>query len=153
MSSSENSKVRALVIDTIRRYKRAFLLEYMIRSTNTLFGPDKQILIILGLPFVSFGIHPPDRPVTATLPPLSWLLLGFQIAWLAVVYLLGLKTLFLALRDGRTPVVVWICLSLATYVIVLSAGVPGDPRLRWPVIPLLAVVAAASLRSRPHVTS
>jgi hypothetical protein len=153
MSSTENAKVRTFAIDTIRRHKRAFLTEYVIRSINMLFGPDKQILIVLGLPFVSFGIHPPDRPVAATVPPLSWLLLGFQIAWLAAVYLLGLKTLLLAVRDGRAPMAVWICLSLATYVIVLSAGVPGDPRLRWPVIPLLAVVAAASLRSRCHVTS
>jgi hypothetical protein len=148
MSAAENSRVRTFAVDTIQRYKRAFLTEYVIRSTNTLFGPDKQILIVLGLPFVSFGIHPPDRSVAATVPPLSWILLAFQIVWLAVVYLLGLRTLLLAARDGRTPVVVWICLSLATYVIVLSAGVPGDPRLRWPVIPLLAIVSAASFRPR-----
>lgn len=153
LSSTENANVRAFAIDTIRRYKRAFLTEYVIRSTNTLFGPDKQILIVLGLPFVSFGIHPPDRPVAATFPPLSWLLLGFQIAWLAVVYLLGLKTLLLAVRGGRTPMAVWICLSLTTYVIVLSCGFPGDPRYRWPVIPLLTVVAAGSFRSKSHVAS
>jgi hypothetical protein len=144
MSSEENARIRALSIDTILRHKRDFLVEYLVRSINTFFGPDKSILRVLGLQRVSFNIFSPDQPFPANVSPVSAILLGSQVAWLGVLYLLALKTALLTARDARSPVIIWTCFTLTAYVMALQGGVPGDPRLRWPIIPLVTILAGAS---------
>jgi 4-amino-4-deoxy-L-arabinose transferase-like glycosyltransferase len=164
LSPMENSRIQRLAFDVIWRYKREFLVDYTIRSVNTLFGPEKEILTVLGLPWINFGIHPTtlssnvvivgaERGGAQTVSPFAWLLLGAQIVWLGTIYILMLRTVLLAARGRRTPVIVWICLSLAIYVIVLSSGSPGDPRLRWPIMPLLVIVAAASFGGVPRYSN
>ena len=144
MSPEESARVRALTIDTILMYKRDFLVEYAIRSINTFFRPDKSILTVLGLEMVSVKNRPPDRPVAANVSPVSATLLGYQVVWLGLLYLLALKTVLLAARDARSPVIIWTCFALTAYVMALQSGFPGEPRLRWPTIPLLTILAAAS---------
>jgi hypothetical protein len=146
LTAEQERAVKKLAIETFRDHKAAFLQEHLIRSANTFCGPEKHILKVLGYRDISFGVHEPDHPVETNPSLLAWGLLLAQVPFLGAIYLGALWTLVQRVRGRPMPVIVWTCFGLAVYLIVLSSGVPGDPRLRWPVIPLLIVVAAAGLR-------
>lgn len=147
LSSTENAEVRELAFKTMWKYKSAFIKGSLILTANTLFGPEKHILSVLGLPWVRFGILQ-EKASFGRASSVSWSLLGVQVVFLGIVYTFVLRTLLQRLKGKRFPTLVWICLGFAIYVLILSSGSPGDPRLRWPVIPLLVVAGVASLGRR-----
>jgi hypothetical protein len=154
LSAEENARLRRVALDTLWRCKSAFVTDATVRTTAMLFGPDKNLLATLGLPMVKFGIIEERKTQMNEVPVASWMLLGSQCVLLGVVYLLVLRTIYQTLRLRACPAVVAVCLGFALYVLILSSGSPGDPRYRWPTIPLLTVAAAASLRrTKPQSAS
>ena len=154
LSAEENARLRRVALDTIWRCRSAFVTGAAVCGTNMLFGPDKNLLATLGLPTVEFGIMKERKTQTNEVPVVSWMLLGSQCVFLGVIYLLVLRTIYQTLRLRSCPAVVAVCLGFAMYVLILSSGLIGDPRYRWPTVPLLTVAAAASLRrTKPQSAS
>jgi 4-amino-4-deoxy-L-arabinose transferase-like glycosyltransferase len=160
LSANEEARVRNVALETIWQNRSAFVVETALRSTNTLFGPDKNLLTVLGLPPLSLHVFGSDDASLSVSPWLSVGLLIAQVLWLGALYALVLRTLLQMVRPRRVPPLVWTCLALAAFVILPSLGAPGEPRYRWPAIPLLIIVGVASLgntseaaRGRAAVTS
>ena len=147
LSAAENARVKSLAFKTIREHPKAFVAEYGLRSANIYCGPDKHILLASGLPLVDFGILPSDEDAMAGegVALTSWTLLAVNLVFLGSVYVLLIRQLCLVYRKRWPPVFVWVCLAFSVYVLALSSGAPGDPRMRAPVMPMLVMVAAASL--------
>jgi hypothetical protein len=47
------------------------------------------------------------------------------------------------------PAALWLWLGCAAGILAPSLGAPGDPRYRWPVLPLLIACGASVLSDRP----
>lgn len=146
MSRQEKRRLGSTVHRVIAQHPGTFLWISAKDSANLYFGPDKSILSALGLPHISFGIVRQSSNTSS--PWISWLLLGWETFWLFVVYAMVLRTLFQRLRRRRVPAVVWMGLLVALYILLVSSGPIGDPRMRGAAIPALLLVAAASLGSR-----
>ena len=147
LSAEENARVRRVALDTLWRCRSAFLADAAVHTTNMLFGPDKNALITWGLPTVRWGIIEKEKTAAGAVPVASWLLLSSQVALLGITYPMVLGTGYRMLRGVRVPALVWMCLIFVAYLLMVSWGSPGDPRYRWPAIPLLTVIAAACLRN------
>lgn len=151
LGESEEKQLRSLALTTIRDNIKGFVVESTIRSINMLFGPDKNVLRVMGLPMASFGLVRQSAPVTSRSPFLTFFLLSASLFAVGALYAMLLVAAF-RLRPWRAaPTLAWVCLAFAAYVLGLSMGAPGDPRYRWPAVPLLAIVAAGALRSAPAV--
>ncbi len=146
MSAADRSRLFRLALGTLWAHPRAFVTEYGLRTTNIWFGPDKLALWVLGLPLPDFGLLESSDPQVKHPGFPTWGILGYQLLWMATVYLLCLWTLVQTIRGRQFPGLVYVALAFAAYILLLQSGAPGDPRLRWPAIPLLVIVAAASLR-------
>jgi hypothetical protein len=138
LSSQQNAKLRREVVRTLLEHKLAFAEDWLLNAANTYLGPDKQILEVLGLPEVHVGLHQAAGDLSR-IRPFVWALLVTQLVLLFVLYVLAGNATLAVLRGRRLPVVAPICLGVAAYVLLLQGGRPGDPRLRSPAIPLLAV--------------
>jgi hypothetical protein len=148
LPESENRRVKDLALATLRENKVAFVKDFSLHTANMLLGPEKQILNVLGIAWVSFGIRGEDPAMTNDAPAISWALLGFQVIHLGLLYVLVGGGIHFMLRHRPAAPFLWVCLGFAVYVLGLSSGSPGDPRLRWPALPLLVMVAASSF-ARP----
>jgi hypothetical protein len=149
LSGDENARVRAASLGTIRENLGSFVTDYGVSTVNLVAGPEKHVLTVLGLPWISFRGSARTPPPTGTARLVGLSLLGLQVLFLAVLYVLVLRTGMDVMRGtGRPNPEIWISLACAAYVLVLSSGAPGDPRLRWPVIPLLVIVAGATFAQR-----
>lgn len=147
LSRQEDRLLHTVVNEVIERYPGAFLWVSAKRMANLWFGPDKLILRTVGAPEVGFGIL---RASDGTPVPWSvWLLLGFSTLWLLGVYALVLRTLLLRLRGRHFAPLVWIALVTAIYLLLVSSGPLGDPRMRAPAVAPLLLAAAAGLSRRP----
>jgi hypothetical protein len=144
LSPEKNAEIRQLTLETIRAHPSAFAVNTVLKTANTIFAPEKRVTRIFGLPALSFGFLNP-RGRTAPPSPLVAGIILFQVVHLAVLFGLALRTLWNAVRRRIAPPLVWLGLAVTLYIFVLSIGPPGDPRYRWPVIPLLILIAAAGL--------
>lgn len=142
LTRETNAAVRGLAVKTIRTHPSGFLEDYTLRTLNMVAGPEKHALTALGLPWIRFGEKRAGLPVL-----FSWLVLAFQVAFLALVYGLVLRAALQAWRDRTVDPMLLACAICATYVLLLSSGSPGDPRMRWPAMPLLVMMAVSSLRA------
>ncbi len=146
LSADQRNALGRVVRQTLWAYKGAFLVDYSIRSANFLFGPDKDVLNVLGLPWVHFDILESGGKGADEVPLVAWGLLAAQVILLGITYLLVVRTIWrIVLRKSRQPALVWICLLFALCLLGISAGSPGHTRYRWPAIPLLTIVAVATL--------
>jgi hypothetical protein len=148
LSESDNRRVKDLALATLREHKGAFVEDFTLHTANMLLGPEKQILNVLGIEWVSFGIRGEHPAVTRDAPVTSWVLLGFQVIHLGLLYVLVGGGIIFMLRHRPAQPFLWVCLGFSVYLLGLSSGSPGDPRLRWPALPLLVMVAASSF-ARP----
>jgi hypothetical protein len=147
LTRDENARVRAASLGTIRENVGGFVTDYGISTVNLVAGPEKHVLTVLGLPWISFRGSAGAAPSTGTARLIGMSLLGAQVLFLAALYLLVLRVASSTVRGtGPRNPEIWIALVCAAYVLLLSSGAPGDPRLRWPIVPLLVVVAAAGVR-------
>jgi hypothetical protein len=144
LSADQERRIRNIARETIRENVTVFLHFSLIRSINVLFGPDKNILRAPGLPPVSFGFMG-DRYASPRNSLLAWLFLIPQCVHLSVVYVLVVRSLVLFTFQMRVHVLAGVCLLFAVCLLGLSLGAPGDPRYRWPVVPLLIILGAATL--------
>jgi 4-amino-4-deoxy-L-arabinose transferase-like glycosyltransferase len=147
LSRQEDQRLRATVRETVAAHVKAFAWTCGTGSANLFFGPDKNILAVLGLPHLSFGVLRPTGPRQAGYLP-SALLLVVQSGWLLIVYVLVGRTLYQWVRRRRLPAIVWLGLLTALYILVVSSGPMADPRMRTPAMPLLLLTAGAALMSR-----
>jgi hypothetical protein len=146
-SHEENQRIRHVALTVIEENLPAYMTEFFLRTANTLAGPDKSILTVIGLPWVHFGVLPPGGESHRDPSVLGWALLSLQLLITSCVYLFVMRSLYPVLRRRKkVPALVWVCLGLAGYVLLLSSGPPGNPRFRAPAVPLLVIVAAASVR-------
>jgi hypothetical protein len=145
-SSEDEKRIKKATLETIREYPVGFTSQLLVKSVNLLFGPDKYVLQVLGIPQTSFGIM---HDSSATGNQWGILLLGFEVIFTLVVYAGVLRTLLQAWRGRSFPMWVWSCFWVALYVLGISAALcAGDPRYRSPTMPLLIIVAAASMVRR-----
>ena len=140
LTAEENRQLQTVSLQYIRQYWPAFVKHSLVKTGMMLFGPEKQILSVLGLPWVSFGVL---SSRSAHVPYVSWVLLGWQMLLLGVVYVLVLRWAWQVLKGRRLPAWIWMALLLSVYVLGLSAGLE-DTRFRSPVLPLLTCMAAAA---------
>ncbi len=144
LSTEVEREMRWLALETIRHNPSGFAWATAVRTLNTLAGPDKTILTIAGLEWTSFGLieettPPPARPI------LMWSLLLPQSLHVALVYCLIVGAGVSAWKRRAWPARTIIGLVLAAGLLAVSAGSPGDPRYRWPAIPVLIVASVAAL--------
>lgn len=130
----------------IRAHPKELVEEYIIRTANLMVGPEKYMLQVLGMPPISFGLVEKSNGAKQSSNGLGMALLGVQVLFTLVVYAGVLRTLWQTVRGRVFPSWVWVCFWFSMYTLGVSAAVcVGDPRYRWPTIPLLIIVAAASL--------
>lgn len=144
LTAAQSSKLRAATLRTAWQHKTALLRTCVTHALADMGGPDKRILQVLGLPWVSFGLVQDEPTPLETVPWRCWFLMGCQVLFLVVVYGLVCRVLLRIRRRHALEPQVWVCLAFAAYVLLITTGL-GDPRLRWPAIPLLILVAASSL--------
>lgn len=149
MPPEARRRLREITLRTIRQYPVAFLTEQALRAANVIGGPDKAALLVAGWPAPNLGLlaDPKDTEQADRPSLLLWLPLIWQVLFLAAVYILGLWTIWQMVFQRRFPLFVYVAAGLAVYTLALSSGL-GDPRMRAPVVPLLIIVAAASLAPR-----
>lgn len=146
MSPPDRTRVTRAALQTIWRYRGSFAAESLTGAANSLFGPEKNLLKVLGWPWISFGVSSGSSGSPAAhASARAWFVMGLQLVWLAIVYLLVLR----ALLGSGLPPVVWTSLGFVLYVLLVSAGY-NDPRFRSPLVPLLILVAASAVRTRPR---
>jgi len=150
LSEEQESRLRSVALNKIWQARGAFVRAFAVRSVGMLCGPDKNILLAFGLPRTSFHIIGGGASVSPN-PVLMWTLLIPQCLHVGVVWVLVARTLYLLLRRRGLHVLAWTCLLFAAYLLVLSLGVPGDPRYRWPAMPLLVIAGIVSFRKVPNV--
>lgn len=142
LTNAANAAIRDLAVNTIRTHPAGFVKDYTLRTLNMLAGPEKHALTALGLPPVRIGEKGGGFAAV-----LSWIALAFQVAFLCLVYALVLRSAVRSWSDRRLDPMLLTLVLCAAYVLVLSSGSPGDPRMRWPAMPLLVMMAASSLRA------
>jgi hypothetical protein len=74
-------------------------------------------------------------------PSVVWLYIGFEVLYLAGVYLFSFRSLF---KNGRSVPWVWFLVLIILYSIAV-VGPAGTSRFRVAIMPLLCVLAACSL--------
>jgi hypothetical protein len=147
LSEEECARARRVALATFVAYPAAFARELAEQTLLLLLGPEKQLLTILGMPQVTFGIRTPasnlrfDRAGVACV-----LLLAVQIPYTLLIYLGVMKAAWATARGRRFPSLVYVALCTAIYLLATSSLLP-DTRFRGPAIPLLILVAAAALPS------
>jgi hypothetical protein len=145
LSATEAARARQLALDTIWKYRYAFLSRAPKAVANLLFGPDHDLLRVLGLPGFSLGILS-GRPTPAgSVPVISAAVLAAQFIFTLMVYAMSLRVILQRIRKRRFPTLVWVNLGFAIYVLAMSLTLVtvGEPRYRAPVIPLLVMAGAA----------
>jgi hypothetical protein len=150
LSPEDDRKARRLALATIAAHPAAFARESAVRSVNMLFGPDKNALKVAGLERVRLGVvgrryH--GETATPDAPPAAWALLAAQVVHLGAVYALLALALYRGWSAGSVPAAAVLWLGCAACILVPSLGTPGDPRYRWPAVPLLIAAAASGLRA------
>jgi len=143
LTKEANAAVRDVAVRTIRTHPAGFVKDYTLRTLNMVAGPEKHALTALGLPSVRAGER--GSGIAAMF---SWIVLAFQVGFLALIYALVLRAAAQAWRARRAEPLLVVFAVCAAYVLVLSSGSPGDPRMRWPAMPLLVTIAASTLRRR-----
>jgi len=150
ISAEESKRIADASTPIIRAHPGALIKQYAIRTVNLVVGPEKYILQVLGIPPVTFGVLGKAKGAKASGTGLGLAVLAVEVLLILVVYAGVLKTLIQALKGQVFPAWVWVGFWFAVYTLGLSAAVcVGDPRYRWPVYPLLIMVAAASF-ARPR---
>ena len=153
ISKAEQKRMRDVSVPIIRAHPSVLLKEYVVRTANLLVGPEKYMLQVLGLPPISFGFvekHSGEQPGRSGL---GMALLGVEVLFTLLIYAGVCRTLWQVWKGRHLPGWIWVGFWFAAYVIAISAAVCiGDPRYRWPGIPLLILVAAASF-TRPRTES
>lgn len=153
ISKEEQKRIADVCIPIIRAHPSVLLKEYVVRTANLLVGPEKYMLQVLGLPPISFGFvekHSGEQPGRSGL---GMALLGVEVLFTLLVYAGVCRTLWQVWKGRHLPGWIWAGFWFAAYVIAISAAIcVGDPRYRWPGIPLLILVAAASF-TRPRTES
>lgn len=149
VTQAQSKAARRLAWRIIWDNKSALAVTWLLHTANIAFGPDKYVLSSMGLPWMHFGLLERGGPDTGSAPLSGWLLLGAQALWLLLVYAMALRTIIRRVRGGPLPGLVWVCLGFFLYVVIISTVSVPDPRYRWPVIPLLVVMGAASLSPKP----
>jgi hypothetical protein len=150
--AEEEARVRELALGTIRAHFGAFVRESALRSLNMLLGPDKNALKVFGLDRFSLGVVG-RRGGAAAAPKVAWVLLGAQTLHVLAVYALVALALYRGGSAGGVAADVWIWLACAGGILALSLGTPGDPRYRWPVLPLLIAAGASGLGRSPRTVA
>lgn len=155
LSGEENSRITGITRQLIRDYPGAFASQFLKRTGNQMLGPEKLTLQVLGLPAVSFGVL--EKNDSAPQRNNSWLgafLLAFEVLMTLAVYAGVAWSFFLVLRRRSFPAWVWTSFWFAAYTLAISSATcVGDPRYRWPAMPLLIIVAAAALAPRSPTSS
>lgn len=149
LSREDQKRLGTFLVDTIQKYPRAFVEDFTLRTINMVAGPDKDILVILGYKTVDFGLLSEAQDYDKQPPATSYMILGVQVLMLALLYGLALATIWDMLRKRQSHHLLWIALLFSATGLILSAGAPGNPRYRWPSIPPLVVLAAASAHRLP----
>jgi 4-amino-4-deoxy-L-arabinose transferase-like glycosyltransferase len=150
MSAEMERRLRSLAFQTIGDNLGGFVKDYTLRTANMLLGPEKQTLTVLGLPWASFSGSGREPAPDASRMGLSWSVIAVEVALLGLLYVLVLRACWQVWQARRLDHLVAACAITALYVLVLSSGSPGDPRLRWPALPLLALIAASGFsEARP----
>ncbi len=152
ITPEEKKRVADVAGPIVRSHPKELLKEYVVRTANLMVGPEKYMLQVLGMPPISFGLVEKSNGAKQSSNGLGMALLGAQVLFTLVVYAGVLRTLWQTVRGRVFPSWVWVCFWFSMYTLGISAAVcVGDPRYRWPTIPLLIVVAAASW-VRPQAT-
>jgi len=145
LSAQQNSKLREVAFRTIWENPAAYLRVSAVHTAKMVCAPSKFILKILGLPLVSFGTSSDEATPPAGVRLLAWMLLVYQILYLGILYLAAIRTIAALRRGFVSAPILNLSIVLILYTLALSAGAPGEYRYRWPVIPLVVLVASASL--------
>lgn len=150
ISKEKQKRIAEVSMPIIHAHPKVLVREYVVRTANLLVGPEKYMLQVLGLPPISFGFvgkHSGEEPGNSGI---GMALLGLHVLFTLVIYALVCRTLWQVWRGRYLPGWIWAGFWFAAYVIAISAAVcVGDPRYRWPGIPLLILVGAASF-TRPR---
>ncbi|HWC59893.1 MAG TPA: glycosyltransferase family 39 protein [Verrucomicrobiae bacterium] len=145
ISTEQKKRLAEVAVPIVRAHPKEMLKEYVIRTANLMVGPEKYMLTVLGMPPISFGLVDKSNGAKKSSNGLGLALLGVQVLFTLAIYVGVLRTLWQAVRGRVFPGWVWICFWFSMYTLGISAAVcVGDPRYRWPTIPLLIMVAAAS---------
>lgn len=147
LSDEANAAIRTVAFDTIRAHPAAFAKDFTLRTINMVAGPEKHALTVLGLPWISFGQLNPTLGRPSPHPIVSWIVLIAQVMYLAVIYVLIGRAAYQFWRVPEASPLVAAAAICAVYLLLLSSGAPGDPRMRWPAIPLLVMIGTSSLAS------
>lgn len=144
LSPEEKSNLKGVAISTLIRNKSAFIQEYAISSVNLFFGPEKNSLLVLGLPHIALGIQEKEVSYSRGISIAAVAVLAFETLVLGSVYLMICVTLWKCIKLHRLPYIILLCLISSLYLLALSSLPPGCPRYRSAATPLLVVLAVAS---------
>jgi len=143
LSPEETARLRHVAYGTVWDHRYGFLRKTVREGAMMLLGPEKQILAVLGLPWVKFTGPNATRP--SDYGCVTWMLLGWQVLLMLGLYALVLLALWRSLLHRHGGPLLWVCLGFAVYLVATSVSLP-DTRFRWPALPLLAIIAASALR-------
>ncbi len=151
MNPMERSRLEtALALGLFARHPLAVARVHLVSGIKMLFGPGAELLAQelygdrdAGGPQAPGGIAGRGTLGVLRRHPSLWLIVGFDGALLALVYLLSLRGALVAWRRGSFLAAAW--LVPLVYLLVISTGGWCYYRFRVPLWPLFTALAAAGL--------